>query len=507
MKTRLTVLLLSLFSILPISAQYGNESFDEYRKRKQAEMEQFRARKTQEMNDFRERKLREFNEYRKRKSKEFADFLNSQWAEREQMKPIPKPTKPDPVNPPVAPKEEVKPLPDNPVAIPTPDVRPPVTPKPSKPEPIPLPEPEPRPANTMQVKLFGMTLNVAMTDDMHFSMKSIKPEAFKKAIQILDDDKYTPLIEDFARYSDDMHLNGWARMCLSKAIADRLLGEGSNEAVVLQTYLMAMMGYDIKPVSINNHHLAMMFASNMQLCGIPYIVDGEKRYYISEDLPNGTTITTPDSRFKGGTCAIDFAHATQMQLDNSRTQPKEFRSKKDSEVCVEVSVNRSLMLYYEGLPAFQDLAFYAREPMETILAQQILPTLRGAISGMSEQEAANLLIHFVQTAFDYKNDDEQFGFEKPFFKEELFYHRYSDCEDRAILYAGLVQTLLGLDVVLIHYPGHMCTAVKFKENIMGDYTMIDGQKYIICDPCYIAVNIGRCMPQYQNEKPEALRIR
>lgn len=500
-----TILFVCVFSLLP-SLVAGQNTFEEYKKKKAEQFQAYQKEKQQRRDDYLERKRKEFDDYRKRKNREFSEYLSNPWTERERMEPLPKPTKPEPVNPPVAPKEDVKPLPDNSFAIPTPDVRPPVTPKPSKPEPIPLPEPEPRPGNTMQVKLFGMTLNVAMDDDMHFSMKSIKPEAFKKAIQILDDDKYTPLIEDFARYSDDMHLNGWARMCLSKAIADRLLGEGSNEAVVLQTYLMAMMGYDIKPVSINNHHLAMMFSSNMQLCGIPYIVDGEKRYYISEDLPNGTKISTPDSQYKGGTCSIDYGHATQMQLDNIRTQSKGFRSKHDKEVYVEVSVNKSLMLYYESLPSFQDVTFYVREPMETILAQQLLPTLRGAISGLSERDAANLLIHFVQTAFDYENDDNQFGFEKPFFKEELFYHRYSDCEDRAILYAGLIKTLLGLDVVLIYYPGHMCTAVKFKDDILGDFTTIDNQKYIICDPCFINANIGRCMPQYQNVKPEALKI-
>lgn len=501
----LLTFLIFILALQPTVA-VGQNAFEEYKKKKAQQFQTYQKEKQQQRDDYLERKRKEFDEYRKRKSREFEEYLSNHWAERIQMEPIPRPTKPDPVNPPVVPEEDVNPLPDNPVAIPEPDVKPPVTPEPIKPEPIPLPIPEQRPANTMQVKLFGMILDVAMTDDMRFSMKAITPEAFKKAIKILDTDKYTPLFEDFARYSEDLHLNGWARMCLSKAIADRLLGEGSNEAVVLQAYFMAMMGYDVKPVCINNHHLAIMFASNIPLCGITYIMDKEKRYYISEALPNGTRITTPDSQYKGGTCAIDYGHATQMQLDNIRTQPKEFQSAVDKDVRVEVSVNKSLMLYYESLPSFQDVGFYAREPMETILAQQLLPTLRGAISGLSEQDAANLLIHFVQTAFEYKSDSLQFGYEKPFFKEELFYHRYSDCEDRAILYAGLVKTLLGLDVVLIYYPGHMCTAVKFKENIKGDYTTKDNQKYIICDPCFIPANIGRCMPKYQNVKPEALRI-
>ena len=50
-----------------------------------------------------------------------------------------------------------------------------------------------------------------------------------------------------------------------------------------------------------------------------------------------------------------------------------------------------------------------------------------AIQGKKQSEAANILINFVQTAFDYKTDGDQFGYEKPFFVDELFYYPYSDC--------------------------------------------------------------------------------
>ena len=504
---RTILLLLLALTISPVLAQNNRSVFDAYRQRKQAELDAYQNGKHKQLTDYQERKHREFEAYRKRKSQELAEYLSRPWAKREQMDPVPVPTKPDPVDPPVAPEDDVNPEPIKPVDIPKPDVKPIVLPEPSIPEPIPLPEPKPRPVDAMQVSIFGMKLDVAMTEDMRFSMNSVKPEAIKKVMNMLDGDKYTMLFEDFARYSEDLHLNGWAGLCLSKAIANQLLGEESNEATVLQLYLMAIMGYDVKPLNINNRRLAIMYASNMSLCGIHYIMEGKKKYYIDEEFIDGTFVTTPDADFKGGTCAVDFAHATQMQLDNARTRPKVFQSKKDENVVVEISVNKSLMNYYQTLPIFQNYSFYAGEPIEAVLSRQLMPTLREFIIGMTEREAANLLIHFVQTAFDYMTDQKQFNAEKPFFKEELFYHRYSDCEDRAILYTGLVEELLGLDVVLLHYPNHMCTAVKFNESISGDYLTIDGQQYLICDPCYIAADIGRCMPQYRGVKPEVLKIR
>ena len=112
-----------------------------------------------------------------------------------------------------------------------------------------------------------------------------------------------------------------------------------------------------------------------------------------------------------------------------------------------------------------------------------------------------MLIDFVQTGFDYKTDNDQFGYERPLFPDESFYYPYCDCEDRSILFACLVRELMGLDVVLLHYPKHLATAVRFKEEVNGDYLMIDGVKYVICDPTYIGARIGMCMPEFKQVSP------
>ena len=119
-------------------------------------------------------------------------------------------------------------------------------------------------------------------------------------------------------------------------------------------------------------------------------------------------------------------------------------------------------------------------------------------------EAANMLIDFVQTAFAYQTDGEQFGYEKPFFVDELFYYPYCDCEDRSILYSRLVRSLLNLDVVLLDYPNHIATAVCFTEQVEGDYILVNGKKYVICDPTYIGASIGMAMPQFKSVAAKVL---
>ena len=89
------------------------------------------------------------------------------------------------------------------------------------------------------------------------------------------------------------------------------------------------------------------------------------------------------------------------------------------------------------------------------------------------------------------------------FIEENFYYPKNDCEDRAIFYAFLIRNLLGLDVHLVHFPGHECTAVCFgTENVIGSGYRYEGKTYIICDPTYIGANIGQCMPQYEDVEPK-----
>ena len=125
--------------------------------------------------------------------------------------------------------------------------------------------------------------------------------------------------------------------------------------------------------------------------------------------------------------------------------------------------------------------------------------LKSAIQGKSEQDAANIIIDFVQTAFDYGYDDELWGGERPFFSDETIHYPFSDCEDRAILFTNLIRDLMGLKVVLLHYPNHLATAVQFNEDIPGDYLVINGARYLVCDPTYICASIGMTMPNKDNK--------
>ena len=152
-----------------------------------------------------------------------------------------------------------------------------------------------------------------------------------------------------------------------------------------------------------------------------------------------------------------------------------------------------------------DIRCYASSVADEEVRSTVVFQLRDQLQGMSESEAANVLLHFVQKGFEYQPDGQQFGdgVEKSFFFDETLYFPYCDCEDRSIFYACLVRELLGLDVLLLGYSGHECTAVALSSP-PETYTsfIYKGNTYYICDPTYIGADVGVCMPDYVSVQPE-----
>jgi len=76
----------------------------------------------------------------------------------------------------------------------------------------------------------------------------------------------------------------------------------------------------------------------------------------------------------------------------------------------------------------------------------------------------------------------------------MLFYPWCDCEDRAILFSHLVRDIVGLDVALVYYPGHLAAAVAFTEPVRGDYYVTsDGHHFTVCDPTILGGDIGETM--------------
>ena len=70
------------------------------------------------------------------------------------------------------------------------------------------------------------------------------------------------------------------------------------------------------------------------------------------------------------------------------------------------------------------------------------------------------------------------------------------------LFAWLTESLLGLDVVILSYPGHVATAVAFSGGVGGDHWAFNGKQYVVADPTYINADVGMTIPRYAGVTPD-----
>ena len=123
-------------------------------------------------------------------------------------------------------------------------------------------------------------------------------------------------------------------------------------------------------------------------------------------------------------------------------------------------------------------------------------------------QLVDIILNFVQTAFQYQIDEKQFGREKYFFPEEVIGYPYSDCEDRAALFAWLVKRYTGCEVVGVLYPDHLATAVYFGDGVKVPGKGFDqnGKHFVFCDPTYTNAPIGTIMQKYDGKEYEVVKM-
>lgn len=402
--------------------------------------------------------------------------------------------------------------PASPTAKPEPPAAKPATPTPPTTPPAVVPVPTAKPSaptsalykessEKQMINYCGQRIYVDKSLKGVCSIGNMREKAVADAYEAMCKADYKPLLADCRQLKKDLKLNDWGVFLFVRDVSNALCAD-AHASVVMQQFLLNELGYKSKMARRADRDQMLLFvATDCKMYGRPYFTkDGLNYYNLTSDETCQFYMCQEDSpKAKSN---IDM-QITNAPLFNSGMVNSVHKNGAGT-VAVSVDVPKSLMLFYKSMPQC-DYSVYVNAKVNPAVADRLLSSLAPIVEGKSETEAANLLINFVQTGFKYATDQEQFGYEKPFFVEELFYYPYCDCEDRAVLYSYLVRNLLKLDVVLLDYPNHIATAVCFNENVSGDFVTVEGKKYIVCDPTYIGASIGKAMPQFKRVAAKVLK--
>lgn len=457
--------------------------------------------------DFKKQALQKYNDFRTQANEQYAVFLKQAW---EQYNALPAITKPkDETVPPVTIPEEDKnkPIESNP--IPIKDVVVPPTPDP-QPTPIaPIKEDSQPQERAVEFIYCGTKYQVHFNKDLNLSLHDCNNEQLSNVwTQLSAEGVLNSTIRDCLAIRVSKKMCDWAYLNLLSSFSKAIYGT-TNEATMLTSYIFSQSGYKMR-IGRNRQHLYLLYASEHGIYEIPYFNIDDLNFYPFEC--NETQLEICDASFPQEK-PLSLFIPQNPKFEYKASDLRTLTSKRYPNVQVQIQVNENLIDFYNTYPASEvngnfmtKWAMYANTPLDEHIKEKLYPALMDKINGLSQLDAVNKLLNWVQTAFVYEYDDKVWGHDRAFFAEETLYYPYCDCEDRAILFTRLVRDLLGLKTILVFYPGHLASAVCFTDKVAGDYIMLDGKRFIITDPTYIGAPVGKTMPDMDNTQASVILL-
>ncbi|MBQ8058361.1 MAG: hypothetical protein IJ199_00875 [Prevotella sp.] len=481
---------------LPVNVSAQNEAFQK------------------EYDEFRRQARTEYDDFRMKANKDYAEYMRKAWEWYVKAEPMPLPK--DDMKPPV----EYNPTPMQPVeerpsstlpendgdgkSLPYEEVVT-VTEPERQPQPKPMTPIREREEECVMVSFsfYGTDAQVRMPRGKALRIEGKGGKAYAAAWEYLSDGAYDNLIRDCLTLRMKHQLCDWAYLTMLGELCSAVCGKGSNETVLMQAFLLCQSGYKIRLAYTEEGELLLLFKSEHLIYNLDGFSLEDGMFYSLRSLPDGMGLYICDVSFPEER-PLSLWITQEQRLTERLTEERRLTSR-DGKVSVAVRGDKSLLEFCAGYPTskFGDdmmtrWAMYANTPLSGNVRTSLYPQLREVVKGLDAVAAAERLLRWVQTAFEYKYDEEVWGRDRAFFAEESLYYPYCDCEDRSILFSRLMRDLLGLDVLLVFYPGHLATAVEFKDGAHGDYIEMGGRRFTVCDPTYIGAPVGDTMPDMDN---------
>lgn len=449
----------------------------------------------------------EYQSYIDQQDREFSDFLKREWTafqafEAEHFVSEPKPRE--------IPIREEEPLQEIPTVEEVKDIE--VPQKPVKIEQPPIRESvqiiQTKNETLYELVFWGLPVDIRIPNELKLSgMPQVNEKKVSDFWFEISSKDYQSVLEQIQTYRQQMKLNDWAYCLFLNEIAYNLSPYDNDVKKLFIWFMLLKSGYDAK-VGIGENSIALLLPSQNNVYGVPYLVIDGKSYYLVNFTDSNSVvmdIRTFEGSYPDADAMIDFGMDENLQFSTMLMERELQFTYLGEEYNIPVVYNINIVNFLENYP-HTDLEIYFSTTLSSEAEYSIISSLSPIMEGKTKTEALNLLLRFVQTAFEYKTDAEHFGREKIMFPEEILHYPYSDCDDRAVFFSYLVTNLLGLEVVALDYPGHLATAVYLDVDIPGDKIEYNGRKYLICDPTYINANIGMTMRQFRQTEPKVVEF-
>lgn len=496
-----TVSIIMLVTVFSVQSQ----TFEEFKKQEQARVEGFVKKQEEE----KARIQKELLDYINKQDQEWENFLLEEWKNFNVFKgeEVPKDKEPKPTRKPVFEPTSIK----NSSSTDAVDVKTLDLPSYNAVKVIPQPfgalcKPKVTETGTgrVSVNYFGKKLIIAYDPSLKncriqvVNQKNIS--GFWKTVSGLN---YTPTIDRLLKVKSEMNLNDWGYVLLVEDFFNAIYKDDLLSSRLMIWHALIRSGYGIR-LAYNQSNISLLIPALQNVYGTKYLkMDGVK-YLIYPEIKN-SNVFAYESNYPSAGRFVDFNISSPINFNGNKYNKTVSFNYDDKDYQLKLCYDPDLIAFLKQYPIV-DLGVHYNSTASFQLKESLINELKPLVIEMDELTAVNFLLRFVQTAFAYKTDHEQFGKEKYFFAEEVLFYPYCDCEDRTVFFTYLVREILGLRVIGLDYPGHESSAVCFTSPQMGNSFTYKNKKYTIADPTYINAPVGLTMPEYAYKTPTVCDI-
>ena len=377
------------------------------------------------------------------------------------------------------------------------------------------------------ITLFGLACKIRIGENCRIKIEDLTPDHVADVMKSFEQPQFDNMLYDCLKVKRQYRLSDWAYYLMLQKLVDGFYGKDTNEASLALSFLYSQSGYKMRLGRVDSH-LVMLAACHHTIHGKDFTFadypDTQTRYYLLDGRRLGSTVHISNAKWpKESSMSLQLTAEQEFAL--SKTPQRTIRSRKNPDFAFTITSNKNYMDFYDTYPSscigenfMTQWQMYAETPLEKGVRDQLYPAMREKLTGLSQVEAVQQILWWTQgyddeemknaypEYFQYAFDEDIWGTDRAFFGEETLFYPWCDCEDRAILFSHLVRDIVGLDVALVYYPGHLAAAVAFTEPVRGDaYETSDGRRFTVCDPTILGGDVGETMTLVK-EKPATLMV-
>ncbi len=340
---------------------------------------------------------------------------------------------------------------------------------------------------TIRINFFSE--EVILKYDPQLKAKPLPPpskNAYERFYYDLGRTQYYNLVSNLLHYREKLQLNDYLYYKLIiRSVEEIFEDKNDNYRTLLCWFLLHKSGYQVRIMFVDNQVALSVFTTD-KLYEMP--VKQHKHGWfvdITPEYDNGKAKLTsmrPNFQIDGIGKPFSFKIKELPLFSNPRLTTKQMAFVHANKLrTINVNINLSVLMLMFNYPELS-IREHANVRLSPTAYTTLVPELKRLIHGKSDKEALALILSFTRQSMRYETDLKAYQINNiTFTSEETLFYKYSDCEDRSVLFHYLVKELLGMDVILVDFPGHASTAVLLDKPI-GKPIIYKGRQYTLCDP-------------------------